>query len=75
MKTRQDFVLSLSIPETKVMAAGREACPKDSSPTHTEHGDIEYVRDFTYLGSTIEASGKWMSIAELRSIQNIWSFT
>ena len=58
MKTSQDFGLSLSIPKTKVMAAGREVCSKDCSPIHTEHGDIEYVRDFTYLGSTIEASGK-----------------
>ena len=40
------------------MAAGREACSKDCSPIHTEHGDIESVRSFTYLGSTIEASGK-----------------
>ena len=58
MKTSQDFGLSLSIPKTKVMAAGREVCSKDCSPIHTEHGDIKYVRDFTYLGSTIEASGK-----------------
>ena len=40
------------------MAAGREVCSKDCSPIHTEHGYIEYVQDFTYLGSTIEASGK-----------------
>ena len=40
------------------MAAGREVCSKDCSSIHTEHGDIEYVRDFTYLESTIEASGK-----------------
>ena len=61
MKTSQDFGLSLSIPKTKVMAAGtgRDVCSKDCSPIHTEHGDIEYVRDFTYLGFTIEASGKF----------------
>ena len=58
MKASQDFGLSRSILKTKVMAAGREVCSKDCSPIHTEHGDIEYVRDFTYLGSTIEASGK-----------------
>ena len=40
------------------MAAGREVYSKDCSPIQTEHGDIEYVRVFTYLGSTIEASGK-----------------
>ena len=58
MKTSQDFGLLLSIPKTKVMAAGREVCFKDFSLIHTEHGDTEYVRDFTYLRSTIEASGK-----------------
>ena len=54
MKTSQDFGLSLSILKTKVMAAGREVCSKDCSPIHTEHGDIENVRDFTYLRFTIE---------------------
>ena len=58
MKTSQDFGLSLSIPKTKVMAAGREVCSKDCSPIHTEHVDIKYVLDFTYLGSTTEASEK-----------------
>ena len=41
-----------------MMAAGTEVCSKDCSPIHTKHGDIEYVRDFTYLGSTTEASKK-----------------
>ena len=54
MKTSQDCDLSLTIQKTRVMAAGMEACSKDCSPIHTEHDDIEYVCDFTYLGSTIE---------------------
>ncbi|XP_062514311.1 uncharacterized protein LOC134189930 [Corticium candelabrum] len=58
VKTSQDFGLSLSILKTKVMAAGMEACSKDCSPIHTEHGDIEYVQYFTYLGSTIKALEK-----------------
>ncbi len=40
------------------MHAGGEVCSKDCTPIQSEHGNIEYVRNFTYLGSTIEASGR-----------------
>ena len=46
MKTSQNFGLSLSLPKTKVMAAGREVCSKDCSTVHTEHGDIEICTRF-----------------------------
>ena len=57
IKTSQDFGLRLSIPKTKVVAAGREVCSKDCSSIQYKHDNIEYEQDFMYVGSTPEASG------------------
>ena len=51
------FGLTVSIPKTKHMAAGREANACDKVPITAEGGDIEAVEDFPYLGSIVSASG------------------
>ena len=45
--------LAVSTLKTKWMAVGRELEPADVAPINLDAGSIEFVQDFTYLGSSI----------------------
>ena len=40
------------------MATGRKVCPSDYSLVQYRNEDVEFVRDFHYLASTVEANGR-----------------
>ena len=48
----------MSFTKTKMMAAGREVSAEDQMPLHVGSEEIEYVKEFTYLGSVVASSGK-----------------
>ena len=50
--------LTVSTMKTKGMAVGRELEPTDVAPIHLDAGSIEFIQDFTYLGSSIRSEGK-----------------
>ena len=53
-----DFGLTVSIPKTKHMAAGRLVGESDQEPIALVGGDVVTVDDFPYLGSVIAGSGR-----------------
>ena len=53
-----DFGLKVSFTKTKMMAAGREVSAEDQTPLHVGSEEIEYVKEFTYLGSVVASSGR-----------------
>ena len=55
--TSAKFGLTVSIPKTKQMVAGREATENDKVPIAVKGGVIENVEEFPYLGSVIASSG------------------
>ena len=77
MKTSQGFGLSLSIPKTKVMVAGREARSKDCSPVHILNivalnmCEISHILD-PQLKLKLQENQTWMSIVELRKHPRHW---
>ena len=50
--------LTLSVPKSKLLVAGVELCPVDLAPLQLNGGAVEVVREFKYLGSLVEASGR-----------------
>ena len=66
MLVGKDFGLTLSIPEMKVMAVGREVTVEELCVGEEE---IESVNEFPYLGSQIESSGRVILDIERRIAQ------
>ena len=61
--TRQpatDFGLTMSIPKTRHLVAGREAADSDATPIQVSGGEITSVNEFLYLGSVVATSVGWM---------------
>ena len=56
--TSTDFGLTVSIPKTKHLVVGRQACDADREPIQINGGIIESVDNFPYLGSVISSSGR-----------------
>ena len=50
--------LTLIVPKTKLLVAGVELFPVDLAPLQLNGGAVEVVRQFKYLGSLVEASGR-----------------
>ena len=50
--------LTLSVPKTKLLFAGAELSPVDLAPLQFNGGAVELVREFKYLRSLVEASGR-----------------
>ena len=50
--------LTLSVLKTKLLVAGVELSPVDVAPLQLNGGAVEVVREFKYLGSLVEASGR-----------------
>ena len=57
-RTSDDFGLTVSIPKTKHMAAGRLVDESDQEPIELVGGDVVAVDDLPYLGSVIAGSGR-----------------
>ena len=57
-RTSDDFGLTVSIPKTKHMAAGRLVYESDQEPIALVGGDVVAVDDFPYLCSVIAGSGR-----------------
>ena len=49
--------LTISIPKTKFLVAGKDVIQSDSDPIHIGDGTIEAVSSFRYLGSIVECHG------------------
>ncbi len=54
----QVFGLHISLEKTKLMVVGRAAQDEDRTPIRVGDGEIEWVDEFTYLGSLITANGR-----------------
>ena len=52
------WCLTVSTMKTKGMAVGRELEHTDVAPIHLDAGSIEFVQDFTYIGSSITSDGE-----------------
>ena len=50
--------LTLIVPKTKLLVAGVELSPFDLAPLQLNGGAVEVAREFKYLGSLVEASGR-----------------
>ena len=48
----------MSFTKTKTMAARREVSAEDQTPLHVSSEEIEYVKEFPYLGSVVASSGR-----------------
>ena len=72
-RTSDDFGLTVSIPKTKHMAAGRLVYESDQEPIALVGGDVVAVDDFPYLGSVIAGSGR-MDVVDRRVAQAYKAF-
>ena len=61
--------LSLSVQKTKLLVAGVELSPIDLAPLQLNGGAVEVVREFKYLGSLVEASGRMTGEIDQRIVQ------
>ena len=61
--------LTLSVPKTKLLVAGVELSPVDLAPLQLNGGGVEVVREFKYLGSLVEASGRMIGEIDQRIVQ------
>ena len=50
--------LTVNIIKTKFMVVGHDIGEEDTQPIRLEGGEIEHVRNFPYLGSSIAANGR-----------------
>ena len=53
-----EFGLTVSLPKTKLLVAGHAVQEEDKAPIHLDHGSIDSVDEFTYLGSLVASSGR-----------------
>ena len=58
MLVGKDFGLTLSIPNTKIMAVEREVMAEDRTPLSVGGEEIKAVSEFPYLGSQTESSDR-----------------
>ena len=56
--TSSDFGLTVSIPKTKHMVAGREVEDCDRAPIPVRGGEVASVGEFPYLGSIVATDGR-----------------
>ena len=52
------YGLTVNLPKTKGVAVGAAVGEGDNSPVVVESGEMEMVRDFTYLGSKLSSDGE-----------------
>ena len=52
------FGLRVSLPKTKLLVVGHDVQEEDKAPIHLEHGSIDCVEEFCYLGSLVASSGR-----------------
>ena len=70
MHVASDFGLTVSLPKTKVMVIGRGITDADKTSIHLEGaGEVEYVSQFSYLGSVTAESGRMSTDNDKRIAQ------
>ena len=57
-QTSRDFGLTVSLPKTKHMVTGRMVEEEDLAPIVLDGGEVEAVKEFPYLGSVVDSSGR-----------------
>ena len=70
IRTARDFGLTVNLNKTKIMVTGREATDEEKVACHLGDDDVvEYVNEFSYLGSMIADSGRISSDVDRRITQ------
>ena len=70
MEVAQDSGLTVSTAKTKVMVCGQQVVPSDEVPFYTDGNNcIELVKEFQYLGSMVDRSGRANLDIERRVMQ------
>ena len=70
MQVAREFGLTVNLRKTKVMVTGKTATEEEKAPLNVEGNDtVEYVSEFTYLGSEIAESGRVSSEVDRRIMQ------
>ena len=57
-QTSRNFGLTVSLPKTKHMVTGRMVEEEDLAPIVLDGGEVEAVKEFPYLGSVVDSSGR-----------------
>ena len=52
------FGLTVSLPKTKLLVTGYDVQEEDRAPIHLEHGSIDCVEEFSYLGTIVASNGR-----------------
>ena len=63
--------LTLSVPKTKLLVAGVELFPVDVAPLQLNGGTAVVVREYKYLGSLVEASGRMTGEIDQRRLPRL----
>ena len=59
VKKASEWGLTVNIKKTKGMAMGEKLSDEDVAPVKVEGGELEMVKDFTYLGSVVSRDGDY----------------
>ena len=57
-RTSRNFGPTVSLPKTKHMVTGRMVEEEDLAPIVLDGGEVEAVKEFLYLGSAVDSSGR-----------------
>ena len=73
-QTSRNFGLTVNLPKTKYMVTGRMVEEEDLAPMLLDGGEVKAVKEFPYLASVVDSSGRLDAEVNRRVAQAIKAF-